>query len=90
MDAPSQLPEIPEFAVWRDADGWHATWKRPLDHAELTARIPCQADARRFAELATACAWLRIRRDLTNRPRRRVWRGAAQASEVPFTTGDPT
>ncbi|MGI5273110.1 hypothetical protein ACQEUU_37830 [Nonomuraea sp. CA-218870] len=82
------LPEIPEFTTWEDADGWHATWTRPLTAEEERARIPEQADAPRLAELETACAWLRIRRDLANRPKRQVWRTADLASQ--FRTGDPT
>lgn len=87
------LPDIPEFTVWEDGDGWHATWERPLTPEEEAARIPDQADAPRLAELETACAWLRIRRDLVNRPCLRVWRpcdvsARTAPDEITLTTGD--
>lgn len=80
--------DVPEFAVWEDADGWHAIWLRPLTEEETAARIPDQADAPRLAELQTVCAWLRIRRDVVNRPVRQVWRSEDLAAR--FRTGDPT
>jgi hypothetical protein len=76
-------PPIPEFTVWEDADGFHATWMRPLSDAEKAASLPGQVDAALFEELQATCSWERIRRDVTTSTR---WRTA----EAPFLAGDPT
>lgn len=80
MPAP---PPIPEFTVWEDADGFHATWMRPLSPAEKAAALPAQIDAASMEKLQANCSWERVRRDLITWTR---WRTA----ETPFRTGDPT
>jgi hypothetical protein len=84
MNQPNPAPKIPEFNVWEDGEGFHATWAKPLDTTETYARIPEQTDARNIAQLEADCAWLRIRRDLVTKS---AWRRTA---EIPFRTGDPT
>jgi hypothetical protein len=84
MDQPNPALEIPEFNVWEDDEGFHATWAKPLGVDESHARIPEQADARHIAQLEADCAWLRIRRDLAAQS---AWR---RTVEIPFRTGDPT